>query len=112
MRPHARRIAGHRGTIPFHAHDHAPHAHRVSEGRVTVHADRRRENENAAGRHGLAPQAGIRSARFGSVTSCSHSPVARPRKTAHRGMATPRNLCCHVERSETSLTLAFSLLKK
>src|SRR6267143_2428252 len=65
MRSDAWRIASHRGTVSIHAHDNAAPADRVSETRIEVHASRRRKD--ATGRHGFAPQAGIRSARVSRV---------------------------------------------
>src|SRR6266568_3823346 len=66
MRSHSWRIASHRETISIHAHDNAAHTDRLSQTRIEVHAERRRQAQTR--RHGLAPQTSIRSARFSRVS--------------------------------------------
>src|ERR1700730_1424852 len=61
MRSDSWRIARHRRALSIHADDHAPYPHRVSEGRIEIHASRS-WRKIAAGCHGIAPQAGQRAA--------------------------------------------------
>src|SRR5437764_15088789 len=69
MRSHTWGIAHDRGALPFHVDDHAPHAHRLSEGRVEIHTDRRGQIAHAAGRHGFAAQTRVRAAGVGGVAA-------------------------------------------
>src|SRR5437588_5835177 len=85
MRSDPWRTQSHRGKISIHAHDHAPYPDRISKTRIEIR--RRGGREVQAGRHGLTPQACVRSARFRRVVA------------SHRGISSSGFPDCHSERS-------------